>query len=234
MAVYALGDLHLSFYREKPMDIFGENWRDHAEKIRQSWHMTVRAEDTVVLPGDTSWAMNFEELLPDFAFLQSLPGRKIISKGNHDYWWNTQAKLRAFAEQNGFDSLFFLHNNAYTAGELALCGTRGWNFEGKGGDPAFDAKIIRREAERLRLSLEAGGAPGGGTAVFLHYPPVYEGIECTEIFEVLLQYGIRDCYYGHLHGQAHKKAVGLWRGVRFHLVACDAVDFCPVLVNVSA
>jgi len=232
MAVYALGDLHLSFYKEKSMDIFGGNWSGHAEKIRECWLAAVTPEDTVVLPGDTSWAMNFEELLPDFAFLDSLPGRKLIGKGNHDYWWNTLKKLREFTAQNGFCSIDFLHNNAYECGGLALCGTRGWNFEGaKGGDREFDAKIIRREVERLRFSLEAGRSSGGRPVVFLHYPPVYEGIECAEILEVLLSYGVKDCYYGHLHGAAAKKAVtGLYRGIRFYLVSCDSVGFCPVPV----
>lgn len=230
MAVYALGDLHLSFYKEKPMDIFGDNWKNHTDKIHKNWIPTVKEGDTVVLTGDTSWAMNLDELFFDFVFLHGLPGRKIILKGNHDYWWGTHKKMRDFIKEKGFDSIFFLHNNAYDAEGISICGTRGWCFEGKGGDPLFDAKIIRREAERLNISLAAKNK-GAKAAAFLHYPPFYEGAECPEIFDVLIKYDVTDCYYGHLHGHAHKKTVDEWRGVKLHLVACDAVDFMPYPVK---
>lgn len=167
MAIFTIGDLHLSLGTSKPMDIFS-GWENYVERLRENWLAAVGPQDTVVLAGDTSWAMKLEDCSADFAFLQNLPGRKLLLKGNHDYWWTTMAKMNAYLAANGFDSLSFLHNNCVFAEGLALCGTRSWLFDA--GQP-HDEKVMSRECGRLRASLEAAGDTE--KAVFLHYPPVY-------------------------------------------------------------
>lgn len=169
MSLFAIGDPHLSFGCQKPMDIF-KGWENHAVRLEKNWKDTVEKEDTVVLPGDISWAMNFEELLPDFQFLHSLPGKKVILKGNHDYWWATRNKMDQFLLRNGLDSIEVLHNSCICAEGFRLCGTRGWLFEN--GQP-HDEKVLAREAGRLRISLEAAKEKEGELLVFLHYPPIF-------------------------------------------------------------
>ncbi len=235
MNLFVLGDPHLSFGSQKPMDIFGSQWQQHDQKIKENWLRTVKEEDTILLAGDISWAMNFDELKPDFAFIHALPGQKIILKGNHDYWWTTMQKMQGFCAQNGFDSIRFLHNNTHLFGDLALCGTRGWSIDAQTGS-AQDQKVFAREILRLEASLKAGAASGAREIVaFLHYPPLVKGYVCEPILELLLTYKVSRCYYGHLHGQASRGAkVGEHHGIRFSLISCDNVEFCPVLVPQTA
>ena len=167
-------------------------------------------------------------MLRDFAFLQSLPGQKIIMKGNHDYWWSTANKMNAYLKAEGFDTLHILHNNSYSVEGYAICGTRGWLFDV--GEP-HDEKVMNREIGRLRMSLDAA-EPGLEKLVFLHYPPVYTGISAPEIVATLKEYGIRTCYYGHLHGNAIRYAVqGEVDGIRYKLVSADGLRFCPYRIN---
>ena len=224
MAVFAIGDLHLSLGTDKPMDVF-PGWKGYKEKLERSWNALVRPEDTVVLAGDTSWAMKLEDTGADFAFLQSLPGRKLLLKGNHDYWWCTKAKMDRYLEQQGFTSLAILHNNSFSVEGLAICGTRSWLFDA--GQP-HDEKVMNRELGRLRMSLDAAG--DGEKVVFLHYPPVHGGAVCDEIFDVLKRHGIRKVYHGHIHGAGLNAAVKEYDGVQFKLISCDCVDFTPVFV----
>lgn len=227
MALYALGDLHLSFGADKPMDVFGGRWKGYVEKLKIGLSV-LKPEDTIVLLGDLSWALDMESAKPDFQFIASYPGRKIILKGNHDYWWSTAAKFRRFCEVNGFENLNLLHNNCYFYGDLAICGTRGWFFEeDKGG--THDEKVFRRELIRLETSLKAAG--DREIFCFLHYPPRYRGYTCPEILQLLAQYGVKRCYYGHLHGSSHKLAIeGENGGTIFSLVTSDYVDFKPVKI----
>ena len=199
MALYAIGDTHLSLASDKPMDVFGGGWEGYVDKLREGFAQ-VEDGDTVVLCGDLSWAMWLEEGREDFAFLDSLPGRKLMLKGNHDYWWNTAAKMNRFFQENGFASLNILHNNCYEYGAYALCGTRGWFYEENG-----DQKVFRRELIRLEASLKAAGERP--KLCFLHYPPCYQGYVCREIIELLERYGVERCFYGHLHGGSHRLAV---------------------------
>ena len=195
MALYTIGDLHLSFYKEKPMDIFGDNWRGHAEKLRESFSK-LNDDDLTVLCGDLSWGMSLEETAPDFKFVDALPGKKLILKGNHDYWWTTAAKTKRFFREQGITTIDILHNNAFTWGDYAICGTRGWFYEEeKGGE--HDAKIMRREIMRLEASLKAAGERT--KLVFLHYPPIYGNYRCEEILALLKEYRVPLCYYGHIH-----------------------------------
>lgn len=230
MSVFAIGDLHLSFGSNKPMDRFGEKWENHTQKLKENWQEIIKENDTVVLCGDTSWAMNFNELLPDFAFINALNGRKIILKGNHDYWWSTLTKINKFIIDNGFDSISMLHNNAYQIDKITICGTRGWPFD-ENADIS-DKKILKREAGRLKLSLDAAREYNNERVVFLHYPPVYERFHCTEIMELMNEYKVTRCCYGHLHDYSVKKAVqGIYDRIDFKLISGDYLDFKPMLIS---
>lgn len=228
MALYAIGDLHLCLGAEKPMDIFGGAWFGYMEKLYQGFSV-ITPEDTTVLLGDLSWALDLDEAKADFAWINDIPGKKIILKGNHDYWWSTASKFYKFCEENGFSDQFILNNNHYEYNGTAICGTRGWFFEeDKSGE--HDEKVFRRELIRLEASLQSAGELP--KVVFLHYPPRYKGYECTEILNLLKKYDVRRCYYGHLHGASHGLAQeGLWDGIEFKLVSADRLNFKPYLVS---
>ena len=220
MALYAIGDTHLSLASDKPMDVFGGGWKGYVEKLKAGFAQ-VKPEDTVVLCGDLSWAMRLEEGREDFAFLDALPGRKLLLKGNHDYWWSTASKMSAFFRDCGFSTLHILHNNCYQYGGYALCGTRGWFYEETG-----DQKVFLRELIRLEASLKAAG--DRPKLCFLHYPPCYQGYVCREIIELLERYQVETCCYGHLHGGSHRLAVeGRYGTVEYRLVSADYLNFRP-------
>ena len=225
MALYAIGDFHLSLAKEKPMDIFGEIWHNHTEKIRKNFS-ELHDEDVSVLCGDLSWGMSLEESLPDLKFVNELPGRKILLKGNHDYWWNTASKIKSFFAENGIDTIEILHNNCCFYGDYALCGTRGWFYEEEKGIE-HDKKIMRREIMRLETSLKAAGDKE--KLVFLHYPPIYQHYRCEEILELLKNYSVRLCCYGHIHGKGMQYAFNGWQGgTEFRLVSADHLNFVPM------
>ena len=227
MALYTIGDLHLSLGAPKPMDVFGGKWVGYMEKLKAGMSV-IGPEDTTVLCGDLSWALGLDQAQADFAWINDIPGRKIILKGNHDYWWSTAAKFYKFCEANGFSEQYILNNNCYEYGNWAICGTRGWFFEEERSGE-HDTKVFRRELMRLEASLKAAGDKS--KMVFLHYPPRYRGYECREIIELLERYEVRRCYYGHLHSDSHKLAIeGLWGGVEYRLVASDYTDFKPVKI----
>ena len=224
MALYAIGDLHLCLGAPKPMDIFGGAWVGYMDKLKQGLSV-IGPRDTTVLLGDLSWALDLDSAKADFAWINEIPGKKILLKGNHDYWWSTAAKFQKFCGENSFENLFLLNNNCYFYEDFAICGTRGWFFEEERSG-AHDEKVFKRELIRLEASLKAAGdAP---KLVFLHYPPRYRGYTCPEILELLEKYEVRRCFYGHLHGGSHKLAMeGLWDGVEFRLVSADYTDFRP-------
>ncbi len=227
MALYAIGDLHLCLGAQKPMDIFGGAWVGYMDKLREGMSV-IREDDTTVLLGDLSWALELSEAKADFAWIDQIPGRKIILKGNHDYWWSTAAKFYKFCEENGFSNQLILNNNHYEYGDVAICGTRGWFYEEERSD-SHDDKVYRRELIRLEASLKSAGEKQ--KLVFLHYPPRYKGYLCQEILDLLHQYDVRQCYYGHLHGASHGLAMeGLWDGIEYHLVSADHIGFQPRLV----
>lgn len=228
MAIFTIGDLHLSFGTNKPMDIFG--WGNHSETIKQNWTKKVKNDDTVVLPGDFSWAMSLEEAQFDFSFLEALPGTKILSKGNHDYWWNTMAKMTKFLQENEFQTIHFLQNNSYFVENKILVGTRGWLTNNWKTEENY--KILKRERERLELSIKSGIEQFGEDKeilCFLHYPPFFKENNVPEEIDFLntmQKYGIQKCFYGHLHGEAHREAlVGEQKGILFELVSCDYLEF---------
>ena len=223
MALYAIGDLHLAQSVNKPMDVFGPGWSNHAQRLEAAFSQ-LRERDVTVLCGDISWGINFSESLADFQFIDRLPGKKIIVKGNHDYWWNTAAKMRRFFQENGLDSLEILHNNAYFYEDWALCGTRGWFYEEEAS--GHNEKVLNREVGRLEASLRAAG--GRPILAFLHYPPLYTGYRCPEVISKLEEYRVQRCFYGHLHGPTHKRAVeGTVGNVAYSLVSADYLGFTP-------
>lgn len=229
MSIYVMADLHLSFEKEKPMSIFGDNWENHANKIKNNWKNKVTNNDYVILPGDFSWAMHLKETYKDFQYLNELPGKKILLKGNHDYWWTTLKNMREFVKENNFENIDFLYNNSYLVEDKIIVGTRGWNIL----DTDNSKKMIKRECNRLELSLKDGIEKYGNQReiiAFMHYPPVTQSLLSnngeSEFIDLMKKYNIKRCYYGHLHGQAHKDAIeGNVEGIELKLISADYLDF---------
>lgn len=227
MALYAIGDLHLCLGASKPMDVFGGAWVGYMEKLKAGLSV-IGPEDTTVLLGDLSWTLDLAGAKEDFGWIDRIPGRKIILKGNHDYWWSTASKFYAFCKEHGYSQQLILNNNFYEYNGWAICGTRGWFFEEERSGE-HDEKVFKRELIRLETSLQAAGDLP--KMVFLHYPPRYKGYLCEPILELLKKYEVRRCFYGHLHGPSHGLAVeGLWDGVDYKLVSADYLNFEPYLV----
>ena len=227
MSLYVIGDTHLSFASGKSMDVF-EGWEDYTERLKNNWQRLVEPNDTVVINGDISWGMSLDESYKDFEFLNSLNGNKIIVKGNHDFWWSTKTKAELFFKENGFDTLKILHNNAYRVENISVAGSRGWFF-----DAEDDDKVMARECARIERSIISAKELGGETVLFLHYPPVSPSKDCERIISVLEKYGVKRCYYGHLHGSSLKYAFnGKKYGIDFRLVSADYLGFCPKCVFV--
>lgn len=235
MSLYAIGDLHLSFTADNPMDIFGP-WEGYVDKLREGFKV-VTEEDTTVLMGDLSWGIDLEEAKADFQFISDIPGRKIILKGNHDYWWQTMAKLEAFMEKEGYKTISFLHNNAFDAEGFIICGSRGWYSDGKATPirGADSKKIIAREVERIKHSVAFGRTldPEGKKEVlmFLHFPAIFKGYMCDEIIMELYRAGVSRCYYGHIHGNYESPAVINYADIDFHLISADYILFKPELIE---
>lgn len=224
MSLFAIGDLHLSLGTNKPMDVFGGAWTGYVEKLRQGLSI-IGPEDTTVLCGDLSWGMDLESALEDFRFIAAIPGRKILLKGNHDYWWSTARKFYKLCEEHELTGMEILNNNCFFYGDIALCGTRGWFYE-EDRNGTHDEKVFRREMIRLETSLKAAGE--AEKYCFLHYPPLYQGYRCQEILDLLHRYGVTRCFYGHLHGGSHRlAAVGEQDGIQFRLVSADYLRFQP-------
>ena len=248
MAIYTIGDLHLSFHENKPMDIFGDNWKGHEEKIKKDWLEKVTDKDLVILPGDFSWSTYLKDTYEDFCYLHSLPGKKLLLKGNHDYWWTTLKSMRDFLKENEFNDIDFLYNTAYEFENYIFAGTRGWSQSSE----EENEKMIQREILRLELSLKEAKKISDRTdeqdelkesllknekevIVFMHYPPItnsqieeyMNGTNDINSFVGLMKkYGVKRCYYGHLHGSSIKEAVeGEYEGIQFKLVSADGLDF---------
>ena len=225
MSLYAIGDLHLSLSVDKPMDVFGGGWENYVEKISEGFSI-LRPDDVCVLCGDSSWGMTLAESIEDFKFIDRLPGRKIMLKGNHDYWWDTVTKIKHMFAQNGIESIDILHNNCFRYGDAAICGTRGWILETE-ADAVHNAKIVSRETARLRASLESAGE-AEEKLCFLHYPPRYKEQLCPEILSVMNEYNVRSCFYGHIHSHGHRFAVlGNASGINYSMVSADYLGFVP-------
>lgn len=226
MSLFVIGDLHLSLSTKKPMDIF-EGWSDYVPRIEKNWRKLVTDKDTVVVPGDISWALKLEECFQDFQFIDNLPGKKIFLKGNHDLWWSTRKKVEEYLIKHNFSTISLLFNNSIPYGNYNLCGSRGWMFE---TGEEQDTKIIQREAGRLRRSLESGDK-AKETIVFLHYPPIYREQEITEFTDILKEFNVKKCYYGHLHANSLNYALnGKVDGIDYRLVSADFLQFIPKII----
>ncbi len=228
MAIFAIGDLHLSFNNPKPMDIFGTNWEGHEQKVKQDWLKKVKQDDIVIINGDFSWAMDLEEAYLDFKFINELPGKKLLLKGNHDYWWTTLTKMRTYLKDNKFNSIDFLYNNSYLYNNYIITGSRGWSLTEKD----TNEKIINREIVRLELSIEDGIQKYGEDKeiiVFMHYPPLISNkVSPQELkfVNLMKKYNVKKCYYAHLHGKSHSDAIeGNIEGIEFKLISGDYIDF---------
>lgn len=235
MSIYVIADLHLSFTQNKPMDIFGDNWYNHENKIKEYWIENVKENDTVILPGDFSWATYLEETKLDFEYLNSLPGKKILLKGNHDYWWTTLKSMRKFLEENNFKNIDFLYNNSYVIEDKIIVGTRGWNLQ----DNDESRKMINRENERLKLSIKDARENYGTDKeiiAFMHFPPISSKNLLNnihlEFYKTMKENDIKRCYYGHLHGNSYNEAIeGDVGGIDFILVSADYLDFNLKKIN---
>lgn len=226
MAVFAISDLHLSFSVDKPMDIFN-GWSNYTEKLKENIEKSVCEDDIIVIPGDISWGLKLSETIEDFRFINSLPGKKIIGKGNHDLWWESLTKMNRIMQENGFDTISFLYNNYFDVGDFAICGSRGWFFDDKA-----DKKIISREAGRIERSLNEAESSGKMPILFLHYPPISKDTVCEEIMDVILKHSVKKVYYGHIHKAGANNAFeGIFKGTEFKCVSCDILDFNPLKIN---
>ena len=241
MSLYAISDLHLSTNENtgKSMEVFGARWKDYVQKLERNWRAVISDDDVVVIPGDVSWAMTTDEARHDFRFIESLPGKKIIGKGNHDFWWSTLTKMNSFFEENEIKSVTLLHNNAFEVEDFIICGTRGWfNDESQqntvGGTAVDYQKIVNREKARLKMSLDAGKAlfeaTGKEMLVFMHFPPVYGEFLCRELIDVLKEYNIKRCFFGHIHGNYYMNRRTEFEGIELIMIASDYLNFAPMTI----
>lgn len=229
MAIYAIGDLHLSFHENKPMDIFGEKWEGHEEKIKNDWFKNVNENDLVLLPGDFSWSMYLENTFEDFSYINKLPGKKLLLKGNHDYWWTTLTRMRKYLKEKNFENIDFIHNNSYEYDGNIIAGTRGWTQS----EEAEDKRLVEREVGRLELSLKDGIKKYGDNKpiiVNIHYPPItnynIQNNIKSPFIEVMKKYNVTKCIYGHLHGVSISDAIeGNYEGIDIKLVSSDSLNF---------
>lgn len=222
MSLFTISDLHLSLGTDKPMDVF-YGWNNYVERLEANWKRIVKDGDTVVIPGDISWALKLEETLADLKFIDNLPGTKIFIKGNHDLWWSTMTKINAFFEENDIKTIKCVFNSCVEAEGVGIAGSRGWFFD----KPESEKKVILREAGRLEASISAAEEMGLKPIVFLHYPPVYEDAHCEEIIDVLKKHNVTTVYHGHIHGSGFHRVVPQFDGINFKLVSCDCIDFTP-------
>ncbi|WP_074349414.1 metallophosphoesterase [Proteiniborus sp. DW1] len=225
MAVYGIADLHLDSTGDKPMDIFGNNWVSHQDKIFNNWRNIVSEDDIVLIAGDISWALRLSEAYADLMKIEKLPGNKVITRGNHDYWWSTKSKLEGL----GFKTIHFLHNDSFLYNSIVICGARGWASKDSDEFDSQDEKIFSREINRLDLSLSSIKDDSFEKIVMLHYPPFNtENKSPNEFVDIMKKYNVTKCVYGHLHGEGHKLVVeGNIEGIDFHCIACDYINFTP-------
>ncbi len=230
MSLYAISDLHLAiFNKEKSMDIF-KGWENYTQRLEKNWKAVVNEDDDIVVVGDISWALKLEDARDDLAFLNNLPGRKFLIKGNHDLWWSSRKKLETFFENNNFDTLNLIYNNAYFSNNIAICGSRGWLYDSKS---QADRKILLREAGRVESSIKEAEKYKNEIIVFMHYPPIFSEFKSQEILDILVKHNIKKCYFGHIHGSIASRiaSINSYKDIKFELVSADYQRFVPVLVK---
>lgn len=232
MSLFAISDLHLSFDTDKPMDVFGKGWDNYVQRLQTSWNSIVSNNDTVIIPGDISWATYIDDAVKDFEYINSLNGKKLILKGNHDYWWTTMNKMEIFLKEHDFSTIQILHNNAYLYDGIAICGTRGWVIPSP-ESTGEDKKMFEREKQRLILSLESAKTyRTDEIIVAMHYPPVDKDGLNEDFLNIMREYGVTQCVFGHLHSTAHTLApTGYWGNIKLRLVSSDYLKFIPALIR---
>lgn len=236
MSIYAIGDLHLSFSESKPMNIFGDNWDNHEDKIKENWLKKIKEDDLVILPGDFSWAMYLKDTEKDFQYLNSLPGKKILTKGNHDYWWATIKSMKEYVEERNFLNIDFLMNNAYIYEDTMIVGTRGWSFNETENSEKMEERELSRLENSIKYGLELARDKHYEIICVMHYPPItkqmIENNKESAYINIMNKYNIHTCIYGHLHGHSHGEAVeGIVQDVNLQLVSSDYLNFNPILLK---
>ncbi len=241
MSIFAIADLHLSTLTStnKSMEVFGKRWADYIGRLKSNWIKLVTDSDTVIIPGDISWALTLDEAESDLKFLDSLPGKKILGKGNHDFWWSTMKKHSAFFENKNINTISFLFNNAYETEDFIIAGTRGWYHDEDASTMPNDAdfeKLTKRETQRLKMSLDAAieikkSSPDKEILVFMHFPPFWNGVESESIVNMLCEYNIKRVYYGHIHGSYSIPPVTEHKGIKMHIISADYLEFIPKIIR---
>ena len=241
MSLYVIADLHLSTLdsTNKSMEVFGRRWDGYMTRIKNNWEHLITDEDTVVIPGDVSWALSLDEAVSDLKFIDSLPGRKILGKGNHDFWWCTMKKHEALFEKHGITTISFLHNNAHVCEDIIIAGTRGWyhDEEAKNAPEKADfEKLVRRESIRLRASLEKAklikdASPEKEIVVFMHFPPYWNGKASESLIEILKEFDIKHLYFGHIHGSYSEPPSFEYEGITMNMISADYIQFVPKIVK---
>ncbi len=243
MALYTIADLHLSTLSStnKSMEIFGSRWNSYTERLEKNWKRLVTDNDTVVIPGDVSWALSLEESTSDMKFLDSLPGKKILCKGNHDFWWCTMKKHREHFEKHGIKTISFLFNNAHEVDDFIIAGTRGWFYDEKASNTLPNktdfAKLTAREEQRLETSLKEARTlqdkSGKEIIVFMHFPPVWNTEVCTGLIDILKKYEIKRVYFGHIHGNYTVPPKTEYEGIELNIISADYLTFIPKIITKS-
>ena len=239
MALFVIADLHLDIKsNEKSMEVFGNRWKNYVEKLKKNWEHLVTINDTVIIPGDISWALTLNDAIYDLKWINELPGQKILLKGNHDFWWATNSKMQRFIEENNLNTIKILNNNAYEVEEYIVCGSRGWFTDRSMQTASQDvdySKIINREIIRLRMSLDSAmrlkGKSEKEVLVFLHFPPVWGEFRCEEILELLSEYNIKHCYFGHIHSNYTVSSKFYDGNTEYNLISADFLDFTPQFIG---
>lgn len=239
MSLFVIADLHLSGAVNKSMDVFGRRWAGYTDRIKSNWSHLVNENDTVIIPGDISWGMSLEEALPDFKFIDALPGKKYFLKGNHDFWWNTISKINAFFESNDIKTIEIIQNNAFVVENFIVCGSRGWfsdeRYQNTVGSPDFK-KVVSRELIRLRMSLDAAKRlkdenPRHEILCFFHFPPALGSFKCDEFISLMSEYGVKRCYFGHIHDPNVNATEFFCDGISMNLVSADHLEFVPKYIT---
>lgn len=241
MSVFAIADLHLSTLdsTNKSMEVFGRRWTGYTEKLKSNWLKLIDEDDLVIIPGDISWALTLEEAKSDLLFLDSLPGKKILGKGNHDFWWCTMKKHGDFFARHEIKTISFLFNNAYETDDFIIAGTRGWYHDedaANAPDNASFEKLTNRETQRLKISLDAAvklkeNSPDKEIVVFTHFPPFWGGKESEPIMDILTSYGIKRVFYGHIHGNYTVEPTFTHRGIEMSIISADYLSFIPKIIH---
>ena len=239
MSLFVIADLHLDIRsNQKSMEVFGNRWQNYTERIATQWKNVVSDTDTVIIPGDISWGLTTADAIEDLQWIDALPGRKLIMKGNHDFWWSTVSKMERMFCENCIKTIGFLNNNAMEVENYILAGSRGWFVDKSMQTTELNVdyeKIVNREVIRLKMSLDAAKAlqksSGKEILVFFHFPPLWGDYACEPLLDLLREYGVSRCFFGHIHGVYNQPGSFEWEGIRFQMISADYLKFLPYYIG---